>query len=101
MNFLIWNVRGLNHPSKQREVKSLINIHKIGLICLIETRVKENKAGKIRDAIAYGWDFVFNYEKHFLLIKKKKKNYEKHFFGRIWVCWKKTDYDVSVIDKCD
>jgi exonuclease III len=77
MNFLIWNVRGLNHPSKQREVKSLINIHKIGLICLIETRVKENKAEKIRDAIASDWDFVFNYEKHFL--------------GRIWVCWKKTD----------
>jgi hypothetical protein len=87
MNFLIWNVRGLNHPSKQREVKSLINIHKIGLICLIETRVKENEAAKIRDAITSDWGFVFNYEKHFL--------------GRIWVCWKKTDYEVTVIDKCD
>jgi hypothetical protein len=44
MNILIWNVRGLNHPSKQREVKSMIRKNKIGLICLIETRVKEAKA---------------------------------------------------------
>jgi exonuclease III len=48
MNFLIWNVRGLNHPSKQKEVKSMIKVHNIGLICLIETRVKFHKADEIR-----------------------------------------------------
>jgi hypothetical protein len=51
MNFLIWNERGLNHPSKQQEVRSMIKIHKIGLICLIETRVKLHNANKIRSCI--------------------------------------------------
>ena len=50
-------------------------------------RVQENKADKIRAAIVSNRDFVFNYEEHFM--------------GRIWVCWKKTDYEVTVIDKCD
>jgi exonuclease III len=44
MNFLIWDVRGLNHPSKQKEVVSMIKRYKISLICLIETKVKKNKA---------------------------------------------------------
>jgi exonuclease III len=51
MNLLIWNVSGLNHPSKQKEAKSMIQRHKISLICLIETRVKENKANKVRSCI--------------------------------------------------
>jgi hypothetical protein len=75
MNFLIWNVRGSNHPSKQKEVRNMINLHKIGQICLIETRVKESKADEIRSFIVSNWDYAFNYDKHFL--------------GRIWICWKK------------
>jgi exonuclease III len=74
MNFLIWNIRGLNHPSKQKEVRDMIKLHKIGLICLIETRVKENKANRIRNSIVSDWDYIFNYDNHFL--------------GRIWICWK-------------
>jgi hypothetical protein len=65
----------------------MIKLHRIGLICLIETRVKENKADRIRSAIVSDWDYAFNYDKHFL--------------GRIWVCWKKLDYEVPVIDKCE
>lgn len=72
MNIITWNVRGLNRPSKQREVKSMIKLHKIGLVCLIETRVKEEKADLIRDSIVPCWGYVFNYEKHNL--------------GRIWIC---------------
>lgn len=72
MNFLIWNVRGLNHPSKQREVKSMIKNNKIGLVCLVETRVKDAKANLIRSSIVPDWGYAYNYEKHFL--------------GRIWVC---------------
>jgi exonuclease III len=71
MNFLIWNVRGLNHPSNQKEVVSMIERHTISLICLIESRVKENKADKVRACIVPDWDYVFNYDKHFL--------------GRIWI----------------
>ena len=84
MNFLIWNVRGLNHPSKQKKVKSMIKAHNIGLICLIETRVKSNKADKIRTYIVLDWDYAYNYDKHFL--------------GRIWICWKKSLFEVIVLD---
>jgi hypothetical protein len=47
MKMLVWNVRGLNHPSKQREVQSVIRQKKINLACLIETKVKEKKADLI------------------------------------------------------
>jgi len=73
-------VRGLNQPSKQREVHSIIKEKKIKMVCLIETRVKENKSGAIVSALFPGWDFCFNYDKHFL--------------GRIWVCWDKLEFDV-------
>jgi hypothetical protein len=85
MNFLIWNVRGLNHPSKQKEVKNMIKCHKISFICLIETRVKIQKADVIRSYIVPDWDYVYNYDQHFL--------------GRIWVCWKKDEFEVTVLDK--
>jgi hypothetical protein len=85
MNCHVWNVRGLNHPSKQQEVRRMIKAHKIGLICLIETRVKVHKADKIRDCIVPGWGYEFNYDQHIL--------------GRIWVCWKKANFAVNVLDK--
>jgi exonuclease III len=66
MNILIWNMRGLNDPSKQREVKSMVKRHFIGLLCLIETKVKERKADHIRNTIVLDWGFIFNYEKHLL-----------------------------------
>jgi exonuclease III len=66
MNFLIWNVRGLNHQSKQKEVKRMIKCHKIRLICLIETRVKMHKVDEIRSYIVPNWDSVYNYDQHFL-----------------------------------
>lgn len=87
MNLLIWDVRELNHPSKQREVKRMIKLHKIGLVCLIEIRVKEAKADMLRTSIVPDWGFVFNYEKHVL--------------GRIWICWNQSDFEVTVLDKSD
>jgi hypothetical protein len=65
----------------------VINLHKIGLICLTETRVKESKADEIKSSIVSDWDYAFNYDKHFL--------------GRIWICLKKSDYEVIVIEKCE
>jgi hypothetical protein len=49
--------------------------------------VKENKADRIRTSIVSDWDYIFNYDKHFL--------------GRIWICWKKKDYEITVINKCE
>jgi len=87
MNMLIWNVRGLNHPSKQQEVQRIVRAKRISIACLIETKVKESNSGNISSSMLPGWDFFFNYEKHYL--------------GRIWVCWKREDFVVSVEDKSD
>jgi hypothetical protein len=38
MNMLVWNVRGMNHPSEQKEVQSTISAKKTGLACLIDTK---------------------------------------------------------------
>ncbi|XP_009594786.2 uncharacterized protein [Nicotiana tomentosiformis] len=40
VNCLAWNVRGLNAPNKQREVKLLCNKVRAGLICLLVTNLK-------------------------------------------------------------
>lgn len=41
-NILCWNVRGLNNPSKQDEMKKFILLNKIGLFCLVETKFNQN-----------------------------------------------------------
>ena len=41
MNFLIWNVRGLNDPLKQKDIVGRIRSLKVQMVCLLETRVKE------------------------------------------------------------
>lgn len=40
VNLLSWNVRGLNAPNMQKEVKLLCNEEKVSLIGLLETKIK-------------------------------------------------------------
>jgi hypothetical protein len=87
MNMLIWNVRGLNHPSKQKEVLSIVRTKQISIVCLVENKVKESHAVQICSSMLPNWDCQFNYGKHYL--------------GRIWVCWKKEEFIVSVVDRSD
>jgi exonuclease III len=87
MNFLIWNVRGLNHPSKQKEVQSVVRSKKIGLVCLVETKVKEANVGSISSTMLLDCEFCYNYESHYL--------------GRIWVCWSREEFAVTVLHKSD
>lgn len=37
---MCWNVRGMNSPNKQKEIKLLCNAGNIGLVGLLETKVK-------------------------------------------------------------
>jgi hypothetical protein len=80
-------VRGLNLPSKQQEVRRLVQEKKVHLVCLIETRVKEAKAVDIVSALFPSWQYSFNYDKHYL--------------GRVWVCWDSSIFDISVMEKTD
>ena len=64
----------------------MIKIHKIRLICLIETIVKLHKADKIISYIVLDWGYEYKYDHHML--------------GRIWICWKKTNFAMTILDKC-
>ena len=47
MKLLTWNVKGCNHPLKQKEVVSMIKRLNVDLVCLLETRVKVDKMQEI------------------------------------------------------
>jgi exonuclease III len=40
-SLLAWNVWGLNNPAKQEDVKQVIQLHKLMIICLQETKLRE------------------------------------------------------------
>ncbi|XP_062085878.1 uncharacterized protein LOC133791984 [Humulus lupulus] len=57
---LCWNVRGINNHQKHAEIKKLINSKKIGLVSLLETKVKNKNIGVIYNRIYSGWCFMNN-----------------------------------------
>lgn len=80
-----WNLRGLNKASKIREVSSRLFLLKPHIVVMLETRVKNNKAGNVRDK--------------FKLKGKYLDNYVKHNNGRIWVYWDDNIVDIQEV-KC-
>lgn len=73
MTGFFWNIRGFNKRSKHDVVKNWIHNKELKFGCLIETRVKENKAKQIVSSVFNGWSWINNYE-----FSRK---------GRIWVMW--------------
>lgn len=41
-----WNIRGLNWPNKQEDVRAFLYSTKLGLVGLLETKVKDHNKGK-------------------------------------------------------
>lgn len=56
-NTVCWNIRGLNDPVKQREIRSFIKLNNVSLMGTIETRVKFPNFTKVSKAIAPSWSF--------------------------------------------
>ncbi|XP_021767730.1 uncharacterized protein LOC110732120 [Chenopodium quinoa] len=83
MIITVWNVRGLNDPSKVADVRQLLNRTKSNLICLLETKVKQHKSTGLQRKIGYGLNWVCNYS-----CSGK---------GRIWLGWMSDKLRVEVI----
>ena len=81
-----WNVRGLNWPDKQEDVKLFLHLNKIGMVGLLETKIKHQKIETIASNIFRGWEWTNNFE-----ISK----------GRIWVAWKPCSYSLTPLVKTD
>ena len=78
-----WNVRGLNWPNKDEDVKIFLREKDIGLVGLLETKVKEKNVDRIADNMFRGWRWQHNFH-----LNSK---------GRIWVAWRPQHYTVQIL----
>jgi hypothetical protein len=62
MFFACWNIRGLNDPWKQGEVRKLISKHKLSLCGLVETKVKGVDKDSVLRNLARDWKAICNYQ---------------------------------------
>lgn len=83
MSFGSWNIRGLNDPLKQGEVRRFLREKQLNFVGLVETRVKEINKVRVEKAIANGWNFLSNY--------RDAPN------GRIWIGWDPQQITVTSI----
>lgn len=86
MSILTWNVRGFNASYKQSSIVTrLLSLH-LDVICLLETKIKQQNFNKVVGRRFQQWDFLHNYA--------SDQN------GRIWVFWKRPA-KVRLVSECD
>ena len=73
MKIACWNVRGMNSPKRQQDVRSIVQKNNIALIGLVETKVRRENSSSIMQNLMEGWQML--------------QNYQYHSGGRIWVLW--------------
>ena len=73
LNFAAWNIRGLNQPHKQEEVRKFISSSRLSLLGILETKVRYGRRSHLARELLPGWSFLYNY------------NVTSH--GRIWATW--------------
>jgi len=87
VNIASWNVRGLNRPKKQEDVKAFLQKYQISLIGLLETKVKEEKVRAVAARLFQGWEW--------------HHNFNQTAKGRIWVVWKRQVYRIQILKVTD
>uniref|UniRef100_A0A803PR18 Endonuclease/exonuclease/phosphatase domain-containing protein n=1 Tax=Cannabis sativa TaxID=3483 RepID=A0A803PR18_CANSA len=80
---LSWNVRGINNQHKQHEVKQFIAKNNVGLVGLLETRVKAPSLGALYVRMFSNWCFT--------------ANNAWHKGGRIAVAWNPLSFMVDIL----
>ncbi|XP_056697530.1 uncharacterized protein [Spinacia oleracea] len=78
-----WNFRGLNSLQKQNEVKHFIQKYEVGLVGLLEHKVKLPNLGKLYQKVFAKWCFT--------------SNASYHPGGRIIVAWKTGSFNVNIV----
>lgn len=77
-----WNVRGLNSHTRQKEVNAFLLRNKIGLVGLLETKIKPQNFAKVYSNAFQEWCVISN-------INQVKG-------GRILIFWLETNFQVDV-----
>ena len=56
-----WNVRGLNWPNKQEDLKIFLQLHNLGFVGLFETKITMKNVKKIANRLFQGWRWEHNF----------------------------------------
>lgn len=78
-----WNVRGLNDPSKHKEIKKLVLNENINVMGVLETKIKQVNEINICAKCFGNWSFL--------------SNSQPTVTGRVWVCWDTVICNVQMI----
>lgn len=81
-NITCWNIRGLNGPRKQKDVLSFCRKNKVGLLGLVETKVRLCNYDKVAQDFP-GWLQCVQYN-----------DQEK---GRLWPIWIPEDFTIQIL----
>ena len=87
VKFAAWNIRGLNDPLKQKEIRSFVMTHELDFVCILKTRVRFSNKDRIFNSILPGWSFFHNYDQALL--------------GRIWICGNPKKVSLYVVHSMD
>ncbi|KAJ0442317.1 putative RNA-directed DNA polymerase [Helianthus annuus] len=83
-----WNIRGLNHPLKQKEVRHVIKENNLKVCGILESHVQLDKLASVYSNLSKGWDWLSNGN----LCRKGT---------RIIVGWNPRDVDVMLLSATD
>jgi len=78
-----WNIRGLNYPNKQVDIKIFLHEKNISLVGLLETKVKDKNVDKVVNKLFQGWNWHHNFH-----LNAK---------GRIWVAWRPSQFHIQIL----
>ncbi|XP_074288300.1 uncharacterized protein LOC141613464 [Silene latifolia] len=79
-----WNIRGMNNPSKQNEIKRFLAMNKVGLFGILETKIKSRNWNKVTNNICSNLAIC--------------TNSNLHPGGRIWIIWDPVLFEVDILD---
>lgn len=88
ISFGCWNIRGLNRPLKQKEVRQVVSDNKLSLCAILESHVDVSSLFKVCKGVFSNWDWTSN------AVKCDKGT-------RIILGWDPTTFEVMVIDQTD
>jgi len=82
-----WNVRGMNSPQKQEDIKLFLHQQPTGMVGFLETKVKEENMTQVVGRVCNNWHWVHNAD--------------SMNRGRVLVCWHPQSYNFQVTRQTD
>ena len=78
-----WNIRGLNHPSKQSEIAKFVFSNHLDVLGITKSKVHIPNQDRIQKTLLPSWKFV--------------SNSQPNAVDRIWVGWNPDKVNITVI----